>query len=164
MIIRRIKLHNLNFKAFPIIIVSFTDHFYFRDNTINKNDLENLKNLKDEGTISQEEFNKHLSEYLDTSNNEKIQIHSNFKYLIYLIFICIITYFISVYIFYVSYSCPKNTSPEACTCLKTSILKNTTFMDKVEILFTGASWQKARNYLNISDAFRCAIIDNYDAD
>lgn len=134
-------------------------------------DIENLrklKELKEKGLLSQEEFDKQISNFLDSSNENaerhKIQIQLNIKPLIYLIVICLGIYIGGIYTFsvVVTHSCHKNVSADACECVKKSILKNTTFVDKMKILLTDASYKEIAEYLDFGDTLRCAIAQAFE--
>ena len=57
-------------------------------------------------------------------------------------------------------NCKKADLPEAaCECLKTKIAKNTPFMDKVDILISGASSERIVSYISVMDMLDCAVRD-----
>lgn len=134
--------------------------------------IEKLKELKDKGFLTQEEFDKQIANYLSISENSdsKRQSASNnpsinlgylkIKHLLYLAIIGISAYVIVESIFPKNIQCKKEISETGCECVRRTIAHNVSFLDKIKILITGASSEELSYYVGVADTLRCAFLSN----
>lgn len=134
---------------------------------MNIKDLEKLRELKDKGALTQEEFDEQVANYLNSAkaskekneniSSDKHSTHGGIKisHIIYLGLAFIAIYIAVEGTFPNLISCNKNLSQGQCNCVKHAISKNTSFLNKVKMLIIGASHDELDSYLDLSSRFLC---------
>lgn len=132
--------------------------------------VEKLKELKDKGLLTQEEFDRQIANYLNNSEdsgNKKEQNTNtansdseNFKikHIFYLAIISMSIYIAVEALFPKSITCKEGVPEKGCECIKQTIAHNVSFPDKIRILMVGASADELSYYVNAVDALRCAFL------
>jgi len=138
---------------------------------MNIKDLEKLRELKDKGALTQEEFDEQVTIYLNSAKfsqekneNTSSDKHTNHGGIKISHVICLGLAFIAIYIvveneFPEIISCNKNVAQEQCNCVKQAISRNVSFLDKLKMLTIGSSREELNSYLDLSDRFRCSLED-----
>ncbi len=117
--------------------------------------LEKLNELKKKGVLTEEEFDKQLAIYLNSDDKKKIaksteeektQKESIGSSIIVWIILGIAAYIYVDKMFVESITCTEKATAEQCECVKRAIANDVGFLDKVRILFTGASAEELSTY------------------
>lgn len=137
--------------------------------------LEKLKELKEKGLLTKEEFDKQIQDYIGSDNSKTENGESdnnlskfvgninislgnlNIKYLFTFMGVCIGIYILISVIFPYSITCTEKASDRDCSCLRQAVAKNTNVLDKIKIIIVGASREEILSHIDFSDAMRCAM-------
>lgn len=136
----------------------------------NIKDLKKLNELKEQGILTEQEFEEQKRMYLDslhhsssnsdkdtTSKQEKNQMNLSKKLILcfggFLVFCFIVNT-----IFPYTITCKENITGEACKCIQSTYAKNIPFTDKVRFFLLGASEGELAGYVNGLEVLGCLAL------